>query len=687
MTTFTSRKQKTDQKMKKQHNKPAILTGVFMITVLMTHILLYSHWPYLSEAKAPIPPSVESRPAGDSLKMGPETLSHPADTNIQSNAHTAIAPNGYHAAVWVETSPRRGIFYTLWDVSHNIIVERQRIDNDGVINDDDNPSISFFKDNAGANTGRFIIAWQQSQPTCYTENDTSGVDIYYREINSSGVPEGNCESKLSPLLENSGNQTKPDIAAGYYDRDGEGVTEDIFAVTYLNYPSNGNPTIEAVYHENTTHVLQTVSSCEDCDFPQVDINSLDSDPLVNRLIYTWNENQEGTMNIFLRQATNASLMGSVEPLSSAKGSDRIYADGAFITDNQFVVTYTEYKSIEKGIGHINLQTYSFNENGIPNMIGDPIQVDESSDKKNSAGYAKVASDNGNGSFLIVWTDFPATLEDNDIYGKFYTVDSSNKSSVSEFGSAFKINSTQAGSQTLPSVDLNDFGQAIVGWEGNFENNTDTKPTSDNQGIIVQTLANPLYNEPHSELQPEARQEVRAGGRTLTVPNTINFPSATVNTSMASEVAVSVRDDHLVTPNCDSIATPCIEFEDLDGVPSVITVSTGDFTLESDGKTYIYATDMGVKNCDADVSTDPSCIVTLYGNEKDFTLDPSTSDDNSMPPGSDIFYTFGSDTEQKTLATKNGSLLGKWRFFPKFQLTIPAITPPGNHSGTITFSLT
>lgn len=157
--------------------------------------------------------------------------------------------------------------------------------------------------------------------------------------------------------------------------------------------------------------------------------------------------------------------------------------------------------------------------------------------------------------------------------------------------------------------------------------------------------------------------------------------------MTTNVMVSVRDNTLVTPNCSAITTPCIEFEDLDGIASVITVSSSNFILASDSQTYITATNMAVKNCDADLSTDPTCKTTLNGNAADFTLDPSTSDDDNTPPGLDVFYNFLSTIEQKTLAIKSGTSLGKWRFFPKFRLTIPAITPPGNHSATVTFSLT
>ncbi len=624
----------------------------------------------------------------DLFKTTTETLASSVNAISESSIDVAVAPNGNYAAVWVSPSPR-GIYFTLWDSDDNVLAQSVRIDDSGVTNDDDNPSISFFKDTQGSDVGKFIIAWSQSAPTCGSGYSTAGTDIWYREVSSIGTPVGSCEKKVHAVSSNDAADSSPQVAAGYYNNDG-GANEDTFAVAYLHEPSLPDvTTIRTAYHSGDTPVDPTTFT----DFTLNDVNTsctncltadqeVDLDPSNNHIVYTWSDVDENAENgIYIRQANAASLIGSAQRINALNGLQQLKPSIGWLPNNQFIMAYTEADSSFTTANMIATR-YQFNGSGSATEIDAPFTVSTFTDPSGPQVYGKVASDSTNGTFLVTWTDLPSVLEDNQIYGQLYTYLDSAIGGIAPFGSIFFINSTQAGSQTLPSASMNSSGTTLVGWEGNFQDVVGTSGAGDDSaGAVTQVLRNPLYADPYPELQPEAQQEILAGGRTLNVPSDINFPNATVNTASATSVDVSIRDNTLGEPD----PIQYIEFEDLDGVASVISVSASDFILASDSQVYIEATAMAVKNCDQDLVSDGLCISTINGDPAAFDLsNAETADDTA---GTDVFYNFTSSLEQKTLGTKSGSGIGKWRFFPEFRLTIPAITPPGDHNATVTFSLT
>lgn len=613
----------------------------------------------------------------DLFKSGTEILANSSDTANQYNIATAVAPNGNHAAVWVNSSPR-GIYFTLWDSEDNVIVQNVRLDGDS--GNADHPSVSFFKDSSGSDRGRFVIVWNQAdRPSCAIDLGF-GSDIYYREISAGGTPQGSCETKINTLQDNDGNQTKAVVAAGYYNNDG-GPIEDNFAVTYLNQPSIGSSTIETAFHSGTIFSIATAdSSCTMCTSARVSLS-----PNSNHIVYVWDNADDGAGGTFLREANGATL-GSSAQINPVNGLKQTSADVAFISpdgsgNDQFVTTYTEYNA---GLTASSIygKRYTFNVGSEPTVIDSSFQISPPTTGTSLQSYARIAADTSAGNFIVVWTDFPSSLTNNEVLGQIYKRVGALTGGLTAFGPGFSINSTISDSQTLPAVGMNNSGYIFTGWEGNYQTTVgQSNPGDDANGAIVQSLTSPLYQSPYPSLQPQVRQAIIGGGKTLSVPTTIQFPNATINPSSANSVSVSLRDNTLPTPD----PIQYIDFEDLDGVASTITVSTSDFTLSSDSQTYIQASDLSVKNCDQDLASNVLCKDTINGNGADFNLDATATADNDA--GIDTYYSFSSTTEQKTLATKTGSNVGKWRFYPEFKLRIPAIVPPGDHSATITFSVT
>ena len=102
----------------------------------------------------------------------------------------------------------------------------------------------------------------------------------------------------------------------------------------------------------------------------------------------------------------------------------------------------------------------------------------------------------------------------------------------------------------------------------------------------------------------------------------------------------------------------------------LSVNVNDFT----GTGTIAKSNFYLKNCDQDPGQ-AVCKTTLEGQAGWLTLDASTNN----------FVSFGSGA--LVLANGSGSAPGKWRIYPSFQMEIPAKTPQGQYSTTITFTIT
>jgi hypothetical protein len=299
--------------------------------------------------------------------------------------------------------------------------------------------------------------------------------------------------------------------------------------------------------------------------------------------------------------------------------------------------------------------------------------------------SKIAGDPTTGAFIVIWsestekTDLSGNIST--VYGKFFET----ASGLKNFGVGFDI--PNLGDTYTYNVDMNDQGEVLVGWDGEFLiNGIVTAP----HAAVYQMLNNPLYIQTLPELPTSAQLTIAPGGKTLTIPSAIQFPSVTASTMNNTDVEREIDEN-------PAIGQPLyFQLEDLGGnSPSCspgpcysVTISSSDFTYTDPLTSEVYtipATNVFLKNYDgnhpgvvnsgtcgspeADLSFD-----ILFGNSADFSLDNSTCDYTPL------------DTNQTLMnKTSNTSDTAKVKMYPKIKITIPPLTPPGTYTGTITIT--
>jgi len=612
------------------------------------------------------------------LKNGYETRENPTDGASpisQTSTKVAVSPSGLYATTWIDQADG-GVKFTLRDSNNNNAVvgtAGTRVDSPST-GPNSSPSVSFFQDTdlASPGYGRFIIAWEGV--------GIGGRDVYYREISASGTPLGT-ETLLSSTI--TGLELYPKVAAGLYEENS--VVHDYFTAIYTE---DGN-TVNSVFHDDTgtsEHVLFNCTSFDVCNQTAVEYNGVE-----DRALYAWNEDV-GDNDIYVQRANNRGTpLGSPIAVATGDGLNTFHysPDTAFIkTGNEFVVTYEQDDSAGE---RVMAKTYNFN-------TGNPIQnitistcTSFCSDTNPKVAAMPSGYNGYDGATLFAWDTTPDGTDDN-VYGALWWYDDSGNS-FAQFSPNFRISSTQNGNQFLPSVDMNNYGDIIVGWEGEWESVPNASSIqTDTEASVSQLLYNPIYAEPLPSLEPSAQQQVEQGGRTISVPDALVFPSVNVNLATSTTQTVSIRDAQnggcstSPTLDCTDPASKFIQVDDLDGLPFTLTiVADTDFVNDADGQTYITRNDFSVRNWDQDpTSTPDEC-----GDDPVFCFETV----NPVPPP--VAPTFALDAStttfqplntSRTLATKTGNDIGSWKIYPDWQLTIPALTPPGTHSTTITVTL-
>lgn len=604
------------------------------------------------------------------FKTDTETLAHTSSPNSQGNVNTAVSINGNIVVVWKDVTANR-IKYSLYELNTSTVPPTYtavKTNTDAVVSGGnvDNPSVSFFKDTAGTGSTTFVIAW---------DDDTSGdKGIYYRLFDANGDPVAAAEHVDSAFVgEVTDIRVNPDVAAGYYTADGAGGGGTISELA-IGWENQTDGSFEAAYNNNgiSTNTLNTCTNCGDI---QVDFN-----PMNDYTIFAWQADNLGNNEVFIRQATGSSLTGSALQISPAPLNNGD-PDLTFISSDDYVVTYTEITS--GSTADVYGITYQFGGGG-PTSAGTRFNMTQFPPTTDTEFSTAVTGDPSNDRFLAVWNDAPTVSANDVIFGQFYNFTGSGGTNVTTFGPTFRVNSTLSGNQILPTVNMNGSGQISVAWEGNY----DQGGTTDTNGVIYQILQDPQNQQTVLELTPTAQQEIQAGGQFLDVPTTISFPDVALSATDSTVQTVSVRD---ATYGGD---TKYVEIQDATGVDFTFTVQTGDFFSTADGKSYIKndqhfrvknwdndLTNINAGDCDnASTPTDPDmCFTTVESTVTPtaFTLNNTTQN-------------FGFADSQVVLAEKQGTTdneIGRWRIYPKFEITIPPLIPPGIHSAQITFTLT
>lgn len=625
----------------------------------------------------------------DIFKSGQETIAHVGTADYGENTvSTAIAPNGNRAVVFVGQEPGFGpihIYYSLYDSSNNIIVQNQMADTsvDSSVN---YPSVSFFKDTQGTDVGRFVIAWAGNDPVTLSTGH-----VLYREIDPAGTP-----STLTELIADSaiGGDTflGVKVKAGYYN-DTTPAVIDRFAIAAQKSMSGNESDIVGIYHTETGFTENTLSTCSlgsGCGLTTTAMG-IDMYPDIggnDKIIYTWDENHFGAGNdyfVYGREANNGTLVDSNFQINNGTTVFQGAPDVAFVSPSQYVATWTVCNNSDCVSPGIYASRYNGNfSTGAPTVTDDDFAVyPANGDEQSLSAMSKIAGDTNNGSFIITWTKDYNDMGHTEIYGKFFT----SAVQLANFGVGFMINSTPDGNHNNAAVAMNNAGKAIVGWEGNY---APSGVSVDANGAVFQVLNNPTFVETIPELPTAAQLTIEPGGKTLTIPSNIQFPTITASTSTNTEVEREIDEN-------PSVGQPLnFQLEDLGGNPSLcetgtcysLTVTSTDFTYtdSATGQTYaVPASGIFIKNYDGNHSgvvgtgicgspESGQSFEILSGNASDFLLDSGTCDYASLDVPRTIMN-----------KTSNTSDTAKIQLYPKLKINVPALTPPGTYTGTITIT--
>lgn len=597
------------------------------------------------------------------FKVGDETLLHTADTSTQSDVVTAISPTHNQVFVWLDdsTSPR-SLKYTLLQINRsdpaNPTVTKLK-DNQTIAtgNNITNPAVDFFKDDTNCN--RFIVVW---------ENDLgagNGKDIYYNIFDSAGTAEYGSPQALAATTDA---ETKPTVSAGIYNN---GISDvKIFSAGWYN---STDISIESKYHNNGSFNSPVISSnCggTGCSFGNVK-NSLN--PNNNRVIFSYDTVAPDGKSIFLQQLDSYTLVGNAVEVNSTSTANQA-SNIEFITDDDFIVVYNTDITSVKGsrytfdalAGGDGNQDPDLDENFTISQAYNSVSGTDSSVK--ISAYPTTISDQQ--QFLVVWQlEYPDTYRH--ILGQYLDYSGS---SILPFGPSFRINTSRVSDSVLPDVGYNRYGLGIVAWEG--ESSTDT------WGVQYQLIQNPETMEEMAPLEPVCRQQISAGGLTMSAPTSIAFPDVSVSATDTEVQDISVRD---TTYGGD---IKYVEVQDATGLDFTLSVQVSDFIADADGKTYMSADEhFKVKNWDGSTTaTNVNCAAETPLNC--FLTENSTYTPTAFSLSSETDDYVFADT-QKVLATKTGtaqSEIGRWKIYPQFQITVPPIIPAGLHEATITFTL-
>ena len=595
------------------------------------------------------------------FKTETEDISTPISVHTGTNVDAAVAPNGNIAFVYRTTGPvpAEAVRLTLKrydpsaspsyiDVKEAYIISASSGAN--------NPSISFFKDTTGNGVGNFVVTWE--------DNSSGTKNVYYQLFDEAGDPLG----AATPIRASSNTQEYAEVSAGQYLSGMLALQR--FAVIWNDVTDQS---IQAAYHSGSFDYYQLYGGCTDCRPGGVDM-----DPDTTDIVYAWEDSVLGVRQAFIHQATGGTPIGSDEQVPLA-GTENVDPDVAFVSGGRYVVTFTGVSGADSDVF---AKLYAFYGGG-PVSAGLRYPLTQYSQAEARDFATTIAADTNSLQFLVVWGDSPISAEDM-IYGQFLQFTGGGTYGFEPFGPTFRINSTINSSQILPSVDMNERGQASVAWEGNFE----STGGNDSSITIYQLLQSPLVQLGADKFEPLAQQEVQAGGQFLDVPTNITFPSVPVDITQDTVQEISVRD---AIYGGD---VKYVEVQDATGVDFTLTIQADDFFAAADRKAYIKndehfrvknwdndLTDIDVGDCDdTNTPTDADlCFQTVESTNTPtaFTLNAATQS-----------YTF-IDTQQ-VLAEKTGTTnneIGRWRIFPEFEITVPPFIAPGTHSAEITFTLT
>ncbi len=614
----------------------------------------------------------------DIFKYGSETIAHPGTALFgEAPTATAIAPNGNHVVVFIGQDTLSGqsrIYYSLYDTDNNAIIENQVADtvDDSSVSF---PSVSFFKDTQGTDVGRFVIVWTGTDPVL------TGNTVVYREFDIDGNAILPAETALiTPAPDITYGATR--VSAGYYN-DSTATVIDRFAVITFAIDISGATDVIGVYH---TEVGQTASNLETGIITVSPFgNGVDLYPDLagnDKIVYTWDADDGGQNGVYAQEANGALPLGTKFLVNNTTANQELYPDVAFVSPVQYVITWSQCPNGDcvSIIIYASRYTGDF-AGGAPAVTDDDFVVyPGGGNEVLSNAFSRISADTTNGSFLIVWEKTFDDFGIREMAGKYFET----VAGLANFGVGFTISSTPNGNGNNPDVDMNNNGRAVVSWDGPYH---PFGISIDEEGAMLQVLNNPTFVSTLPELPTSTQLNITEGGKTLTIPSTIQFPNITATTTAPTDVEREIDEN-------PSPGQPLFfQLEDLGGnsagcTPGPcynVTISSTDFTYTdpSTSTTYtIPSSNIFIQNYDGNhpgvgtgaCGTEGADLEGIFGIGTDFSLDASTCD-------------YASLDMNRTLINKltNTSETARIRWYPKLKITVPALMPPGTYTGTFTIT--
>lgn len=546
---------------------------------------------------------------------------------------TVIAWDGYG------DKDNQGIYFNIFDKhGKNLTNQPGILANNYTQGPQSRPQVGMF------NNGEFIICWDGQGP-----GDKQGV--FFQKFNRDGSRNGRIENVNTTTI---GSQFFCDIAT---QKNQVGNFIIVWDGNIQTDTSTDNQGIAAKLYHRFTPFPETLINTRTGDFQGSPATAI-SDK--GNIIITWSEDNEiNTQNIFAQQFTpTLTPINDNFIVNQDTTKEQQNPQVSFINNDLFVITWEETTPITQptssafnneetettpSTSTIIAKQYQFEQNANPTLLQDEFPVNTI---PGIHLHPTIISDN-KGNFIIGWN------HNQDIYIRSF----STNNGFMPLGQELRINSTIKGAQHSPALSIaKNNGRIFAQWVG--------QGPKDQSGIHAQLLTS-LFATPEAFFKTSSEQEITAGGRALIIPSNIELATL--------DVSFKPQENRVIFEGQADQTSTYIQIQDLlaDENPFNISISATDLISETDQKTYIPAKNIYIKHF---FPTTDLPLETLKGNSDDFTLNNEIDEFQSL------------ETPQ-ILGYGDGKNFGFWRFpVPEIKINIPAMTPPGTHSGNIIFSL-
>jgi hypothetical protein len=383
-------------------------------------------------------------PAGGEFRVNSATVGN------QSGAATAMDADGDFVVTWRgPDGDGYGVFAQRYNAAGEIQGGEFRV-NSFTASDQGSQAVAMDAD------GDFVVTWMSYY------QDGSYIGIYAQRYNAAGVPQGG-EIRVSSSPSSGQILVLPAVAM---DADGDfaiawGSIADFYFSDIDVYARRFNAA--GVAQGDEFRVNETVSDFQ--NFPAI---AMDDD---GDFVVTWDSYGQtgsyGYYDIFARRYNAAgTAQGSEFRVNNETFDEQGVSAVAMDADGDFVVTWQSFDQDGSGYG---IFARRYNASGVAQ--GNEFQVNtETFDWQTAASVAMDAD----GNFAVTWDSYGQDGGSYD-YGVF--AQRYDAAGVAQ-GGEFQVNTTTLGSQSLPSIAMDDTGDFVVAWQSSFQD-------GDGYGIYAQ----------------------------------------------------------------------------------------------------------------------------------------------------------------------------------------------------------